>query len=80
MRAQDDRFLFQSNPIMHPDYFWLATHLKLFPTRTASASFAGVNFQIAPEHYQLRAVFKQQAVQPVLVKLISLCDADTLFP
>lgn len=61
-------------------YLWLAANLKLRPNSTAPhATFAGVRFAVKPEHYQLRGVLKQQAIQPVLAQLLSLCDGHTLF-
>jgi FkbM family methyltransferase len=61
-------------------YLWLAARLKLRPNSTPPrATFAGVTFAVEPEHYQLRGVLKQQAIQPVLAQLLSLCDAHTLF-
>ncbi|QFZ92690.2 FkbM family methyltransferase [Synechococcus elongatus] len=60
-------------------YLWLVTCLKLRLQWACYATFANVRFHVRPEHYQLRAIFKQQAIQPVLAKLINLCDAETLF-
>lgn len=60
-------------------YLWLAANLRLRPKSTPLATFAGITFALKPEHYQLRSFLKQQAIQPVLAQLLSLCDAHTLF-
>lgn len=62
----------------NPHYAWLAARLKLPHLPPPRAYFAGVTFTVEPQHYQLRGVFKSQAIEPVLAQLISLCDADTL--
>lgn len=66
--------------IPNVSYLWLAARLKL---RVAAspllATFAGVTFAVESEHYQLRGLLKQQAVQPVMARLLGLCDSQTLF-
>lgn len=64
--------------IINPHYAWLAARLRLPLLSPPTARFGGVTFTVEPEHYQLRGVFKQRAIEPVLAQLLSLCDADTL--
>lgn len=63
----------------NPHYTWLAARLKLPYLPPPTASFAGVKFTVEPQHYQLRGVLKECAIQPVLAKLLSLCDQQTLY-
>ncbi|MEB3327564.1 MAG: FkbM family methyltransferase [Synechococcus sp.] len=61
-------------------YLWRAARLKLgLAPSPLLATFAGVTFAVDTEHYQLRSRLKQQAVQPVLARLLGLCDSKTLF-
>ncbi|QPN65927.1 FkbM family methyltransferase [Synechococcus sp. CBW1006] len=63
----------------NPRYAWLAARLRLPHLPSPMASFGGVTFSVEPEHYQLRGVLKQLAIQPVLARLLALCDQETLF-
>lgn len=61
-------------------YLWLAARLKLLPSDLQKkAVFVGVTFSVEPEHYQLRGVLKRRSIEPVLARLLSLCDTETLF-
>lgn len=79
LSREPSEWKFMSMPNL--SYLWLAAQLKLRLTSPTPprASYADVTFAVEPEHYQLRGMLKQQAVQPVLAQLLSLCDADTLF-
>jgi FkbM family methyltransferase len=43
------------------------------------ANFGGVEFRVRRTNYQLRFMLKHRAIEPVLSRLLSLCDQDTLF-
>lgn len=70
----------EDDPMPNLPYLWLAARLKLGPIHNSPrATYAGVTFAVESTHYQLRSLLKQQAIQPVLAQLLSLCDAHTLF-
>lgn len=61
------------------DYLLLAARLRLPWVPPPCVNYSGVTFSVEPEHYQLRSVIKSQAIQPVLARILSLCDEETLF-
>jgi len=60
-------------------YAWLAARLSLDHLSSPVVEFGGVKFMVERQHYQLRRVLKDLAVEPVLASLLSLCDQQTLF-
>lgn len=69
--------------IPHLPYLWLAANLKLRPHSPSRSTFAGVTSAVEPEHYQLRGMFKQRAIEPVrstFQALVRNCSPNRALP